>query len=211
MTLPDAGRVPKPVFILSMAEITKEDLPQLMKPRDKTSNMPQRLRESHHIVARLLARGISFADIASITAYSTTRINQLAQSPAMQEQVAIYRAESLARLDDAVDHFAQTAINNMTAAERMLADHIAEADEADELLPLRELRAIVADRADRFGYGKHTTQTNVNVDFASKLEQAYARSRQVSQAPSAAPVPVRLGPQRNASQAEAPTPIRRIG
>ena len=214
MSLPDQGRMAKPVYILSMQEIAKEELGQLLRKRDNSLSMPKRLRHSHHVVARLLARGLEYDQIAEITAYSRSRIAQLAVSPAMQEQVAIYRTENLTRFDESVDHFAQTAINNMTAAERMLADHIAEADEADELLPMRELRAIVADRADRFGYGKHTTQTNVNVDFASKLEQAYARSRQVSQPPSQLTPVAKLGPRQSSLDQPrdvAPTPIRRIG
>jgi len=60
----------------------------------------------------------------------------------------------------------------------MVADRLADQEEDPDAkpIPLRDLMAISRDAADRFGYGKHTTQTNVNVDFAAQLERAIRRS-----------------------------------
>jgi hypothetical protein len=174
MTL-EKGRLAKPVTIVSMRTIAREDLPRL-KTRDRSASIPQRLRESHHFVARLLALGLEQSAISLMTGFSVTRISQLAQAPAMIEQIALYVKEVQGKVIEDIDTFTTLATQNMIAAERQVLDHITDADANDELLPLRELRAIVADRADRFGYGKHTTSTNVNVDFASRLEAAIQRS-----------------------------------
>jgi hypothetical protein len=176
VTLPDRGRMAKPVELLSIRPITKDDLPRITKPRDKSATIPQRLRESHHFIARLLALGYDLAQASAATGYSMNRISQLAQAPAMIEQIALYRGEFNGKVVEQLDTFAHLAVQNMIAAERQINDTIADSDDENELLPLRELREIVKDRADRFGYGKHTTSTNVNVDFASRLEAAIQRS-----------------------------------
>ncbi len=64
----------------------------------------------------------------------------------------------------------------MIAAERHIADSIAEADEAGDLLPIRTALAISADGADRLGYGKRSTNLNINADLGAALERAIARS-----------------------------------
>jgi hypothetical protein len=67
----------------------------------------------------------------------------------------------------------------MLKAERHIADQLDAADELGSVIPLRDLSRITADRMDRFGYGKHTTSTNINVGFAARLERAIQRSRQI--------------------------------
>ena len=106
--------------------------------------------------------------------YSAVRVNDLLNSPAMEELVAQYRLKVDEAFVENVDSFFEVATRNMMAAERHISDHIAELDETGELLPVRVALAISRDAADRFGYGKK--QTNINVDFASALEKAIARS-----------------------------------
>lgn len=212
------GKVAKPSEILSMRPITREDLPRIVQPRDKSASIPQKLRESHHLIARLIAVGHDISTTAVMTGYSYNRVSVLTNSPAMIEQIALYRKDFQGRVDEQYDSFAAIAVQNMIASERQLNDHLAEADEENRLLPIRELREIVKDRADRFGYGKHTTSTNVNVDFASRLEAAIARSGKqnvIEASPSSRTGP-QLGPR--APQPPAPSsvlsspqgPIRRL-
>lgn len=169
------GRIAKTKEVLSVRAIQREDLPRLLKPRDKTGTLPAKLRESHHTVARFLATGSDHQTISALTGYSLNRIGQLAQSPAMQELIALYRSKLDQTWLDSVDAFYDLATRNMIKAERMLADKLEEAEETGETLPTRDLIAISRDAADRFGYGKRSTQTNVNVDFAAELERRIAR------------------------------------
>lgn len=183
MPIPSGGKIPRNVEILSIRPIAREELHRIAAPRDKSASIPQRLRESHHLIARLIAYGHELQAVAIMTGYSYNRVTQLALAPAMVEQIALYRKDFQGKVDEQIDTFAHLAVQNMIAAERQINDAIADADEENELLPLRELREIVKDRADRFGYGKHTTSTNVNVDFASRLEAAIARSGKQIESP----------------------------
>ena len=151
------------------------DLERLRQPRHVPST-PQKLRESHHMIARFAALGLDNHEVGARTGYSRERVGVLLDSPAMKELVAKYRAKIDETYVKQVDTFFELATGNMLAAERHIADTIAELDEKDELLPVRTALAISRDAADRFGFGKHTTATNINVDFAAKLEAAIERS-----------------------------------
>ena len=169
------GPTESPIPIGEPRALVATDLERLKEPRFVAAS-PQKLRESHHMIARLAAAGLRPFEIEARTSYSRARIVTLLQSPAMDELVALYRNKVDERFVDGVEVFAKLATRNMLAAERHIADHIAELDEQNELLPVRTALAIRSDTADRFGFGKHTTATNINVDFAAKLEAAIERS-----------------------------------
>lgn len=171
-----AGRQALGTSDCTVRSITREDLPRILARRDSTSTLPQRLRESHHTVARLLATGISQTQVAALTGYSATRVGQLAAAPAMQELISHYRAQVDQTFLAATDAFYTLATGNMIAAERHLADRIADLDDSGELLSVREALAISRDAADRFGYEKRKTAINVNADFAALLEKRIAAS-----------------------------------
>ena len=147
-----------------------------LRERRHVPTTPQKLRESHHMIARFAALGLDNHEVGARTGYSRERVGVLLEAPAMKELVALYRGKIDETYVKQVDAFFELATGNMLAAERHIADTIAELDEKDELLPVRTALAISRDAADRFGFGKHTSQTNINVDFAAKLEAAIARS-----------------------------------
>jgi len=129
------------------------------------------MRNAHHRLARLVAAGLRSEEILRQTGYSTSRFSNLTRDPAFMELVARYKE----KVDEAwlrgVDEFYETSTSNMLRAERMVEEHLDEAEESGELLPLKTLMTLTADRADRFGYGKKSTQRNENVDFAAMMEQ----------------------------------------
>ena len=155
--------------------LVASDLERLREPRFVATS-PQKLRESHHMIARFAALGLDNTEVGTRTGYSRERVGVLLDSPAMKELVAKYRAKIDETYVKQVDTFFELATGNMLAAERHIADTIAELDEQNELLPVRTALAISRDAADRFGFGKHTSQTNTNINFAAKLEAAIARS-----------------------------------
>lgn len=156
--------------------LTREDVAQLTQKRGTVSSIAVKLKESHHYVARLVAAGLTELDIAERTGYSGNRVHQLKLSPAFQELVAKYQGMVTAGMIEQIDEYQRLAFNNMIAAERHIADHIAEADEVGELIPIKTALSISRDAADRFGYGKKQTNVNVNVDFAAQLEATIRRS-----------------------------------
>jgi hypothetical protein len=154
--------------------MTGDDLAALREPAARPNI--QKIRDAHHNVARLMALGLRQDEIAARTGYSLGRINQLAADSAIHELVESYRG----RIDEAyvksADAFAKVCTSNMMKAARQVSETLDGADEQGEQLPVRELMLILGDGADRFGYGKHATNLNINVDFAAKLEAAIVRS-----------------------------------
>ena len=210
------GAVPSPIPIGQPTPLAAKDLERLKDPRFVAST-PQKLRDSHHMVARLTAAGNKPGEVAIATGYSRERITALLSSPAMEELVAQYRLKVDEAFVENQDTFFALATQNMLAAERHISDHIAELEETGELLPVRTALAISRDAADRFGYGKKTQNLNINVDFAAQLERAIQRSGKTiegttqpavaSQRRAEPPLP-RVGPQPR-SPSEAPPLLRR--
>lgn len=168
-------REAQPVFITSVAPITRDDLELLKAPRHQTGTV-QRLRESHRQVCRLAALGLTNVAIGEATGYSPTRVGQILNSPAATELVAVLQRNADQTTVDAMTEHASMIARRRTAAERHLVDYIDDLDEKDELLPPKLALALAADGADRTGYGKQSTVFKPNADFAAQLEKAIARS-----------------------------------
>lgn len=161
-----------------MRELTREDLRALNGPRPKVSAV-QKFRDSHHRIAMLFAEGLRMREVKEITGYSYPRLSVLHSDPAFQDLIASYRPEAQARAREALDEYRALAVGNMVEGELMIEEVLARAREENELPSIRELVAITSDRADRFGYGKHQTSTNVNVDIATRLDAAIARTEKL--------------------------------
>lgn len=135
----------------------------------------QRLRDSHHRLARLLAAGKKNVDAAAMSGYSLGRIQQLRDDPAFADLVEVYRKE----INEDFNEYADLATANLVRGEMLIADALEHAMDKDEPLTLSELRPIVdivEGRQDRFGFPKQTVNHNVSHDFAGKLEAARKRS-----------------------------------
>jgi hypothetical protein len=171
------GTVTSKVMIGQPTELARDDLSKLERGNRTTGNV-QKLRSSHHEIARLSAQGFTGVEVAGLTGYTKERVGQLLNSPAMVELVAIYRERRADAQQEQFDAYLMLKTNNMIAAERHIADHIADLDDSNELLPVKTALAISADGADRTGYGKRQT-VNVNHDFAAALEKAIARSGKI--------------------------------
>lgn len=166
--------------IISVRALNKDDLEKLQEKREPVTSPMVRIRDSHHMLARMLAAGMTTAEIARRGLYSTTRIGMLRRDPTFQELIEHYRAKIDESFLRNIDEFFDIATSNMLRAERMIADRLEDIEEDPDAkpIPLRDLMAISRDAADRFGYGKKQTNVNVNLDFASKLERAVKRSAQ---------------------------------
>jgi len=157
------------IKVAGVRPLVREDFLRLREPRPQ--GRPRLLREQHHRLARLVASGLRSSEILRQTGYSTSRFSNLTRDPAFMELVARYKE----KVDEAwlrgVDEFYETSTSNMLRAERMIEEHLDEAEETGEPIALKTLMGLTADRADRFGYGKKSTQRNENVDFAAMMEQ----------------------------------------
>jgi hypothetical protein len=115
---------------------------------------------------------MTYREIAERTGYSLNRIAVLANTPAVQEQVQVYRRQVLEPQLLADREELKIAIGLQQL--RMIKDHMDDADEAGELLPLRDLYA-----GYKAIHGNSGTQVSVNIGFAAKLEAAVAQTRRL--------------------------------
>ena len=172
------GRKERELTILGVRELVREDLSVLDEKRARIP-VVARFRDPHHRLARLFAAGLRLKDVAAKSGYSYNRIAVISNDPAFQDLVSTYRVKVDRAYEQNVDDYAELVTGNMMIAERQLREKLEIADNEEELLPVKDLLAISRDAADRFGYGKKQTNLNVNVDFASQLEKAIARSGKV--------------------------------
>jgi hypothetical protein len=141
-----------------------------------------RIKSRHHLVARLLAAGLTRNQVASITGYSPQRISQFDNDPAMADLVATYRADPEILGSVGVGPLDQLRHLAIQAALRSMAhmhDTMDYYDDADEKMPIRESAKIFEIASDRVGFGKHSTNININADFALQLDRARERRMKV--------------------------------
>ena len=171
------GKIATDPEILEVRPLTRDDLVVL---RDKRApqGVVKTFRDSHHKIARLVASGLRNEQVIVHAGISITRLMTLKDDPAFIELVSQYRERVTQSFVEEVSDFYEVATSNMLKAEVMLADKLDDAIISGEFLPTKDLLAISRDAADRFGHPKQkvTQNTNFNVDFASMLEKAAARS-----------------------------------
>lgn len=153
-----------------------------------------RIRERHHGIARLLVAGLSDAEVCRTFGLSARRLELLKdQTPAFIELMAYYRQKGKI-IESAVETYIDVLERNMIAAEQEIADRLAESPDD---FSVAELHKVARDAADRLGFGKRSTQLNINGDFAQVLEAARRRSDQ-ARAPMieavAEPIPIPSAP-----------------
>lgn len=173
------GKIAKAPRILAVRVLTREDLARL-KTAERTVPRVKAFRDSHHRLARLCAAGLRNEEIMRITGYSHVRLCTLRQDPAFQELVTQYRDKVDEAFVRAQDEVYETANSNLIRIERQKEEHLDQADETGELLPIKTLLALSSDYMDRFGYSKKTVNTNINIDFAKRMERMMAQRGQAT-------------------------------
>lgn len=145
-------------------------------PGIKTSGgTVKRIRERHHIVAKMVAVGMPLTDIAEKTGWSLNQLNMLVNhTPAFQELIAHYQRQDTGR-EAVLDEYTEQLRKRMVMGEQLINDRLNE--DGDEM-STNEILRLVADAADRLGFGKHSFQ-HTSSDFASVLEAARKRSNRM--------------------------------
>jgi hypothetical protein len=172
-----AHRKPGTATILSVRPLTEADLSHL---RERAVQQPfQKLKDSHHRVARLLASGLyKDYEVAQMTGFSLAMIGLLKRDPANIELQAHYRALAFNEESDFLARETAAYQARAVKAGRRIDDIL---DDEDLPLPLSNLLAIQADAHDRVGLSrKQTKDLNVNIGMADRLEAAMARARKVT-------------------------------
>lgn len=165
------GRAPAVIEAEVTRELSLADLALLSVEKGSTAPNIKSLRESHHALARSLASGVKPAEASIITGYSTSRISILQADPAFKELVQFYRENANLAYADLHERMGVLALD---AAETLLERLNDDPDSMSSGFLLDLMKTL----ADRTGHGPQTKSTNVNVNInlASRLEAARRRS-----------------------------------
>lgn len=91
------GGFKRPVVGGWVRDLTPKDLLDLQEAHGKGFNPEQRslkkVRHNHHVIAQMLAKGLSYQEIAEISGYGIERISTLACDPTMMELIENYREQ----------------------------------------------------------------------------------------------------------------------
>jgi hypothetical protein len=152
-------------------ELREQDFALLSLDRGTEPSVIKALRARHHQLARMMAQGLPTQDLVAATGYSESRISILKSDPTFRELVSYY--ERVVE-DVYIETHARLAGISNTAL-----DIINERMEDDpEKISMGQLIEVAKLGADRTGHGPTSTQnTNVNIGFASRLEEARNRAR----------------------------------
>ena len=168
----NAARKPNSPVIRDIRPMTRADLESLRQPSARTRIA--KLRDQHHIMARLFVSGLTNAEVAAETGYTIARVSVLRNSPAMMELVERYRADDhdewRKSRDATYEYMHRIRVKGLRIIEDALED--------EECKPEFALK-VFDSMADRTEYHRKSTKENINIDFAARLEVAIARSARV--------------------------------
>ena len=164
------GRKAQPVSAELVRELTGADIAMLSEERGTTAPRIKRLRDRHHSLARLLASGMKDGHAALAVGYEPSRVSILKADPAFQDLLAFYRENVDTQLAEYHERIAGLSVDAVEELRVRL-------EEDPESFSSSLLLEIATKTADRTGYGpsSNSTQVNINVYMADRLEAARKR------------------------------------
>lgn len=155
-----------------LGEIAVSDLALLSEEKGSRPPPLKRLRDRHHALARVLASGKSEAEAAAIVGYDISRVSILKNDPAFNELLEFYRADVNRAYASMHEQLAGLSLDAVTELRERL-------EEAPEKLSVAQLVELTKMGADRTGFGpSQKVEQNVNINLASRLEEARRRVRE---------------------------------
>ena len=161
----------KPLVVEGVRELTGADLALLGGHTPRQPTLKQ-VRSRHHALAKAIASGLTVTEAAMVAGYTVAHANTLNTDPTFTELVAFYRKHVL---DEYTDMHARLA----GLGDDMIAELRQRLEEAPEEISFSQLLKGIEVLADRTGHGPQTSQLNVNVNVASRLELARKRAETV--------------------------------
>jgi len=164
------GRAARPVEARAVRPLEEADLVLLGEEKGSRAPALKRLGERHHALARALASGLSPGEAAVICRYELSRVSILQSDPAFRELLTFYRDDvnrQYLGLHEQLSGLASDAAEEL--ATRLT--------EEPEKFSIGQLMEVTKMGADRTGHGPQSSSTNVNVnvDLAGRLEAARKR------------------------------------
>lgn len=172
--IPVRGRKARAVSAEVVRELDETDLGVLVAEEKGSTPSPiKRISERHHALARQLAAGTTVSEAALICGYDISRVSILQADPTFKELVEFYR-QDITRETRGL-HERMYGLSMEAAA--VLSERL---EEESEKISVGQLIEVLKMGADRTGFGPQSTSTNlnVNVDLANRLEEARKRVKE---------------------------------
>jgi hypothetical protein len=167
------GRAAVTVSAKVVRELDAADISLLGEEKGSHAPAIKRISERHHALARSLAGGMAPGEAGIVCGYSASRVSILQDDPAFKELLHFYREDVSAQYRDLHTRLSGLALD--------AADILAERMEmAPDDISIGQIMEITKMGADRTGFGPQSSSTNlnVNVDLAGRLEAARKRVRE---------------------------------
>lgn len=171
-TFRTTGRAAKPCSATLVRELDSADIALLGEEKGSKAPPLKRLSERHHALARCLAQGMSPGDAAINCGYVPSRVSILQADPAFQELLSFYRQDVNEKYMDMHSVLAGLSLDAAMELRERLEDDTQTDEKKISVGQLVELTKLGADRT---GFGPQSSQVNVNVDLAGRLEAARKR------------------------------------
>jgi hypothetical protein len=151
-------------------DLNEADMEVLQNPPKTGIKAPslQRIRNTHHMLARLLAEGKKPTDISMITGFSPGRISSLQSDPMFVELMAYYSAQVESQY---LDVHARLADLGVTSLEE-LRERIEETPEKFSVRELLEIMKETLDRSAAPSKGGGGGKTNIEIKFVGAAASA---------------------------------------
>lgn len=160
---------------VQVRELDECDIVLLQEDRGSVAPPLKRLSERHHALARCLASGMSDSEAAITCGYVASRVSILKADPAFIELLAFYRQSVDGKYLDMHGVLAGLSLDAaMELRERLELDISAD----EKKISVGQLMELTKLGADRTGFGPQSSQLNVNVDMAGRLQAARERLAQ---------------------------------
>lgn len=167
------GRAAIPVSAEVVRPLDSADIALLGEEKGSHAPAIKRISERHHALARSLAGGMAPSEAGIVCGYSASRVSILQDDPAFKELLHFYREDVTAQYRDLHTRLSGLALD--------AADELAgRLEDSPEDLSVGQLMELTKMGADRTGFGPQSSSTNlnVNVDLAGRLEAARKRVRE---------------------------------
>lgn len=133
----------------------------------------KRLRDSHHAVAKMYARGLTDSQVSLQTGYALSRLSVLKHDKSFQELMEFYRRDSNEVSQSIEDKMLMMFGDFLQATHEDLLD--------DEEIPFVQKLEAVKLLADRTGFApvQRSITKNLNVNIGERLDAARKRKQEV--------------------------------
>lgn len=186
-----SGRAAKAVQVEIVRALTVADLELLEMERGIKPVAVKRMRDSHHLIARYIAKGLSGAEVAALTGYSQSRISILRSDPAFSELAEFYRA-NLKDIQDEVDRSGYAkAVAIRDEAMDLVLDRLIDTPETVNLDQAAEIALKFGDRTGLVPASRSSSLV-AHIDLADQVAAGRQRIEKLSavvQASLPAPTP----------------------